>query len=593
MVQSMRRKFFFGISTSILWISNILLLHLAIDATISSDRSITENALLNSDALYAHMFARDFFEGNSLNTWQVPRSPDFFPDFLFVILAVSLARVLEWEPIQSVYLAACLMGLSWTLVYSWFFYRLSEILGIRLSSHVRDILQPWHAAPLGTSVIFLLIAVDMDSGVFAIIFVPTFHAGCLLLFPSFFLLSVKILVPDVYRAKGSVYPTDPPNQRVSRSVLNLAQSWGLPLFCLFLVLVATISSESMFVLICVLPVLASLPFLLYVRLVSARTVLMYSAVVLVGLYCAILVRDYFNELILITGFDVRFEKLFESEFLRIIPDILEDLVGLASEPAGALFIVVLFAFLGVLVQTRFFRVPSARNTMVQWIILIQGLILLLSIAGMIVVGYTIYRQPIWIRLAIPGLLVSFLFSAFLVTLEVIHRLKKWMLIPFLTLNTYLFLSGVGLFFSQSGVIAFDAERYSQSKSIALAKCLGDLQHTTGRYGLSDYWVAKSVTFLTDGNVHVNQLAPHLAVSHWVSNYEWYYTPHSDGGYGFIVTDRLDRSKILAVFGSPASIQYCEQTEIFIYDRSTDSMFRDYFSPADLDLWLLATGRVRN
>ena len=118
---------------------------------------------------------------------------------------------------------------------------------------------------------------------------------------------------------------------------------------------------------------------------------------------------------------------------------------------------------------------------------------------------------------------------------------------------------------------------SYSQDVA---CLDQLADRYGvQYGYGDYWNAKRLSLLSRHRVRVNQLNADLSSYWWITDILWYYEgdsrrrqPHDNR---FIITDRLDRNKILQMFAAPAAVLNCGGSEYFYYGRETDQAFRNY------------------
>jgi hypothetical protein len=88
-----------------------------------------------------------------------------------------------------------------------------------------------------------------------------------------------------------------------------------------------------------------------------------------------------------------------------------------------------------------------------------------------------------------------------------------------------------------------------------------------RFGYSNYWNAKLISFGSRVRLRVNQLRPDLTPHFWINNARWYLEP---GERRFIITEGLDRKAILTKLGPPSSIRDCAGLEVFLYDRDIDS-----------------------
>jgi hypothetical protein len=113
------------------------------------------------------------------------------------------------------------------------------------------------------------------------------------------------------------------------------------------------------------------------------------------------------------------------------------------------------------------------------------------------------------------------------------------------------------------------------------------------YGLCDYWNANYLNLLSKKEYTVNQLHDVLWPYYWINNREWYWNTRSQKTpifprYTMLITDRLQKDRILKKFGEPAYIEtyrseiphpdsdtYHDETEIYIYNRPSDVAFRNF------------------
>ncbi len=109
-----------------------------------------------------------------------------------------------------------------------------------------------------------------------------------------------------------------------------------------------------------------------------------------------------------------------------------------------------------------------------------------------------------------------------------------------------------------------------------------------KYGLSDYWAAKTTTLFSRTGLRVNQLDHNLNVFYWVNNFNWYL--ERDPVYDFLIMDRLNAKAVGKAFGEPARRLQCGPSLVFVYNRpGTDARFRRKLTRDKLLLWRMLTG----
>ncbi|MBD3363308.1 hypothetical protein GF362_06320 [Candidatus Dojkabacteria bacterium] len=161
----------------------------------------------------------------------------------------------------------------------------------------------------------------------------------------------------------------------------------------------------------------------------------------------------------------------------------------------------------------------------------------------------------------------------LLILASIYNLRKNQIVINQKIYKYFIISvtliaGIGLFATGklNKVKAFIS--YYPSLSQCLDKYSNDYELT---FGLSNYWNSSVVTNFSKKNIIVNQLNPDLSIYHWLNNKHWYCgeekASYINPKYTFIITEGLERNRILQQFGSPRKILMCEETEIFIYKKN--------------------------
>ncbi|MEW6265815.1 MAG: hypothetical protein AB1641_22305 [Thermodesulfobacteriota bacterium] len=182
-------------------------------------------------------------------------------------------------------------------------------------------------------------------------------------------------------------------------------------------------------------------------------------------------------------------------------------------------------------------------------------------------------RGIWLDInQVRYLLPGFFMPLFLIVLTIVPyhrrlpRALKFILVGLVV--------GLGLRIAAPTATGLDLEQLTLPYPDRI-KCLDDLARRHNlKFGFSDYWNAKYVSFFSRAGLRVNQLNPDLGPFLWINNLAWYYGRKRGGrcdypDYGFIITNGLSREVILKEFGPPTLVEYCGENEIFVYDRSND------------------------
>ena len=97
-------------------------------------------------------------------------------------------------------------------------------------------------------------------------------------------------------------------------------------------------------------------------------------------------------------------------------------------------------------------------------------------------------------------------------------------------------------------------------------------------GIAQYWLARPITLLSKKGVVVVQVLPNLLPLHWENNSDWY-----KDDFEFIVVDQpastpwsISKESVLSRFGEPAIDLSCPPSEILVYNRPSDTLFRRQF-----------------
>lgn len=101
-------------------------------------------------------------------------------------------------------------------------------------------------------------------------------------------------------------------------------------------------------------------------------------------------------------------------------------------------------------------------------------------------------------------------------------------------------------------------------------CLDSLKRKYNlSYGLSDYWNAKHLRYLSKEKLILNQVYLNLDKYNWIHNNQWYEKDlegNSPIRYNFIITERLDPNDVIKKIGKPTIVEKCEGKEVYIYQE---------------------------
>ncbi len=86
-------------------------------------------------------------------------------------------------------------------------------------------------------------------------------------------------------------------------------------------------------------------------------------------------------------------------------------------------------------------------------------------------------------------------------------------------------------------------------------------------GISDYWNAKYITFFSNNQLLINQYTSELEEYYWINNKNNYKNNDEYLIYNFIITNRLNESKILEFIGIPDFKEKCGENNIWIYKNN--------------------------
>lgn len=97
---------------------------------------------------------------------------------------------------------------------------------------------------------------------------------------------------------------------------------------------------------------------------------------------------------------------------------------------------------------------------------------------------------------------------------------------------------------------------------AAAACVAEVAEREGSTVLAEYWVAKPIMLFSDNRAHVVQVTPGgLKPNFWIASRGWFRPPQV---YGIVITNRLDRERIVTLFGNPQRVERCNEYELWVY-----------------------------
>ncbi|MCR9141398.1 MAG: hypothetical protein NXI24_04040 [bacterium] len=603
--------------TFVAWTAALCALYFAALYVAGFEPHVIENPALNSDALYPFLFWRDVFDGAFLGGWNPPLAPYVFPDLLIVFPAVFGVRLFDGSPLSAVLLASGAMGFAWLIAYDWLFRVLGRRCRWDLDPTMRR-LQPL-AAPLAGALVFGWIAAGLGGGAVEYLLVPTFHAGAAILLPLVLGLSLIALEPQGHTDAVAVDDDAVPVRKAWRSgaFARLAPRRICALVALAFLIALGVASDRLFYPAALLPVLVTLPLLFFVpgrRALSGPG--WYAIAVMAGLLLARGFRGWLADRIYLSELKPEWGALFSGEGLAAIwSDVGSAGAVLFAAPAIPLIVSALILIgTGVLLWPTRERRSDARtrialSSWLLWMIAAHLAMVAMLLAGMLTIGYLITGSSAVWRYAAPALSLPVAPAVLCVFVLVSERRRcaaarrdaRESRTPSRPVRFAQAIGGACAIVALSSVLYAVRPEFrsaaairADSQSHRLADCLSRNAAEIGRFGFSDYWTAKAVSYLSGGRVLLNQLDWIGRPKLWINNYEWFYQPHRAGdGYGFVVLDRLDRSAIVKRFGAPTRSLFCDESEIFVYDPRRTDRLRFAYPPELMDLTLDAIGRRRH
>jgi hypothetical protein len=108
------------------------------------------------------------------------------------------------------------------------------------------------------------------------------------------------------------------------------------------------------------------------------------------------------------------------------------------------------------------------------------------------------------------------------------------------------------------------------------------------YGITDYWLARSVLLFSHAGLRAYPVTPEIDPYLWCDNRYWYRgyprSRYPDPQYNFALFDTASynaaRPALLAKFGAPAEELTSGNYHLLVYNRPTDTRFRNLFESSD-------------
>lgn len=124
-----------------------------------------------------------------------------------------------------------------------------------------------------------------------------------------------------------------------------------------------------------------------------------------------------------------------------------------------------------------------------------------------------------------------------------------------------------ILFTARSIAVVDREEHVNLYPVE-TRCLDDLSRKYDlRYGAADYWNATFNEMFSKEELIINQFHPDLEAQLWnntKSSYQFGFESVDFSKYDFLMTDKLDKSRIAEVFNTPIIIEYCGSEEVYIF-----------------------------
>jgi hypothetical protein len=514
--------------------------------------------LFSSDALFhANLYQDIFRDEYELRGWTTPPGTFFFPDMLLLFPCMFLFKELVPALLAYALLQFSLLILSQIYLFRVLLPGAESVLSVRILT------------PFAGATILLLAGMELDLGVFQTLLLSAHHAGALIV--SVFCLAILIR-------------------------LLQGKNKTLSLVLLFILCTLGMASDSLFAVQFPLP--AALTCVVFMNRETRTRMISISILLLATISTGVHGLKYF----------MREARWFISLDYNIVPGVLAgirknttfiadcahffDLFAASLHPGligfWSIWFVVILSLSSWSLVDRWRKGEGAggKEPPRHAFYLVFQVLLMFSNLGAALSVSVFADQAFAPRYLLPVYVAPFFTGVYLLVYFFRpanqDRLRRTVL-PFLIAPII-----VAATFISSSPLAFADYRPR------IAVCIdAHAESYKLKYGLSDYWNAKPITLFSRKALRVYPVAegyPHAKLR--ANNFLWYYGKEERPTPDFIVLDRLNRQVLLEKLGSPAHILYCDESEIFVYDRMQEPRVRDFYNNflAELDIWRKVTGR---
>lgn len=524
-----RRKISYTFFYRIIAVALIILLQsILITCAVLDDAFLTKK---NSDLLYAHMFLSDLTQDfRQIFHWNLTPAPYFFPD-LFVYFFIRCNDIGI-----TLFLYVYLFQIIIYIIFYKFFIHSGE-----------DNFNYFDLTLYYASFLFISLLMNQKLLYF---YLPTYHS-------SIYIVGFLLC----FRIKNNFY-----------------------LFTLFLLSFLIGFSDSLLILQIFIPFLLYF-FLVYIFKYNSELSLRFTLYALIFSIIGKIVLQFFislewllvpdppvfKTLRSIVRHQLVTENLLKSFNLYLI-DIKEYKIGF-----------ILFYSLLIILLSDFLRNKIQKIKLILFIVLFFSFLLIYIFQG--IFGLWIGYRYMWFYYIVPPLgLTYYLFLFFDINnlSERVFSVMKANLIKLFPYIISLICIGFGFIYkstsvekiyqqytSSSRVTVFEKLPeidYPEQKIIPdLVKCLLELKNKYHiSYGMSDYWNSKFITFFSNNQLLVNSFQEDLKPYYWINNRSHYDNVSYTNKYNFVLTKDLNKERIEKLLGTPKSIKFCSEDEVWIY-----------------------------
>jgi hypothetical protein len=492
---------------------------------------IEHSLLYNSDAFYLPTLLKNLQASLTLQGWDLPPSPYFFPDLLLYFLVAQLT--------DNLYVTMALFGVAQILLF---------LGGISLLQRaIFGASRQRHTLLLLSTTVFLLFLATGKETAFTYAILSAHHFGCLLVLPFALLLMLRVL------------------QASTASIWSLPQFWGL-----LLLVGLTTFSDALFVIQFVVAALATMLLLHYVSKQPSPHTWWLS----VGLGLAALGGPLLRQYLFGSQKLAEYTSLTGNEW-RIS---LSELWAWASITAFQNPLLTLFwvsSFLTLLISLWLAYQHHGSSTAPVATLLFFVLSTLGTVAAVIVTGN--FPNEFSTRYLLSALILPLIvgWPSLVIQLEPLRR-------------QFIQPRGALVQGSLAGILLIVAQPFVQWRALATLPHFTDPfvacmdQATRERQlhnGLAHYWQAMYLSLLSQNDLHVVQVYPDLTPHLWNNNRDWY-----RGSFDFVITDvgpapeyAIRTEPVLQRLGEPADQFECGNSLVLVYNRPTDLHVQECFA----------------